>query len=116
MRRAALIVVVVLGSAIGCTDNPVSPSAVPVRADAFRNGSVYRPESGQPCAPYFYYSSCACWVPCVTLTLPMAAAVAAGAGSVSVNLTATDATGPGFLTVWPCGQVPPPPHRRSMRH
>ena len=78
MRRAVLIVVVVLGSAIGCTDNPVSPSAVPVRADAFRNSSVYRPESGQPCAPFFYYSSCACWVP--------------------------------------CDQVPPPPHRRSMRH
>src|SRR5829696_7152163 len=45
--------------------------------------------------------------PGTTLALPMAAAVATGAASVSVNLTATDASGPGYLTAWPCGQTPP---------
>ena len=43
--------------------------------------------------------------PGTTLVLPMAAAVATGAASVSVNLTATDATGPGYLTVWPSGRA-----------
>src|SRR6478672_4061872 len=41
------------------------------------------------------------------LTLALPAASAAGADSVSLNLTVTDATGPGFLTVWPCGDTPP---------
>src|SRR5690349_16844133 len=39
------------------------------------------------------------------LTLPVTAAGSAQA--VSINLTATEATGPGFLTAWPCGQPQP---------
>jgi hypothetical protein len=41
------------------------------------------------------------------LTLAVAAASEAGASAVALNLTATDATGPGFLTAWPCGQAMP---------
>ena len=69
MRGAVLIVMVALGSAVGCTDNPVSPSAVgpsavPGRRTAFRNRLVYRPESGNPCAPFFFDRRCGCYVPC----------------------------------------------------
>ena len=41
------------------------------------------------------------------IALPLPTAAAAGATSASLNLTATEATGPGFLTVWPCGQPTP---------
>ena len=41
------------------------------------------------------------------IALPLPTAAAAGATSASLNLTATEATGPGFLTVWPCGQPMP---------
>ncbi len=39
------------------------------------------------------------------LAMPLPAAGSASAASL--NLTATDATGPGYLTVWPCGQPVP---------
>ena len=69
MRGAVLLVMVALGSAAGCTDNPVSPSAVgssavPVRQDAFRNRLVYRPEPANPCAPFAFDARCGCYVPC----------------------------------------------------
>ncbi len=40
-----------------------------------------------------------------TLTLPLTQA--AGADAVSLNLTATDASGAGYLTAWPCGASAP---------
>ena len=75
MRGAVLLVMVALGSAVGCTDNPVSPSTVnlsaaPVRPDAFRNRLVYRPESANPCAPFFFDPRCGCYVPCGQLPPP----------------------------------------------
>jgi hypothetical protein len=60
MRRAVLVVIVALGSAVGCSDNPVSPSAVPGRADAFRNRLVSRPDVDKTCiVPW-----CGCAAPC----------------------------------------------------
>jgi hypothetical protein len=41
------------------------------------------------------------------LTLPLPAATSVGATAAALNLTATDATGPGYLTAWPCGQPAP---------
>ena len=66
MKAAVLIVTIALGAAAGCTDNPVSPSAVPSRPNAFRNRLVYRPESNNPCVAsfYYYYPACVCDIPC----------------------------------------------------
>jgi hypothetical protein len=43
-----------------------------------------------------------------TLKVPVAGArgIPADAGAVSVNVTAVGASGPGYLTVWPCGERP----------
>ncbi len=41
------------------------------------------------------------------LVLPVRAAVTAGATVASLNLTAVDAVGAGYVTVWPCGQSVP---------
>ena len=44
------------------------------------------------------------------LTVPVVAATGVApraVAAVSMNLTATNATGPGYLTAWPCDQPPP---------
>src|SRR6185312_8395486 len=43
--------------------------------------------------------------PGTVVTLPIKAA--AGATSVVLNLTATEASGPGWVRVWPCGTAEP---------
>src|SRR4051812_38044282 len=45
--------------------------------------------------------------PGTVLSLAIPAASRAGATSISLNLTVTEATAPGFLTAWPCGQPAP---------
>ena len=45
--------------------------------------------------------------PGTVVTLPIKAAAAAGATSVVLNLTATEAAGPGWVKVWPCGAAEP---------
>ena len=42
-----------------------------------------------------------------TVELPVAAAAPAGADAVVVNVTAADADGSGYVTVWPCGTPRP---------
>jgi sugar lactone lactonase YvrE len=45
--------------------------------------------------------------PAVTRTVPVSGRFGAPAsGSVAINVTVTGATGPGYLTVWPCGTKP----------
>jgi hypothetical protein len=72
MKAAVLTVAIALGTAVGCTDNPVSPSTVQARPDAFRNRLVSRPESENPCVDtfYYYYPACVCYAPCVPVPWP----------------------------------------------
>jgi uncharacterized protein YkwD len=45
--------------------------------------------------------------PATSRTLPLDMVVPAGATGVALNVTATDSTGPTFVTVWPAGQSRP---------
>jgi len=65
-----LIVTVALGGATGCTDNPVSPSAVRIGSEPFQNRLVYRPAPDNMCVPRDNFASCTCSVPCGQLPPP----------------------------------------------
>src|SRR5947207_8404 len=43
----------------------------------------------------------------IELAVGGVAGVPADAGAVVLNVTVTDPTGPGFVTVWPCGEPQP---------
>src|SRR3954454_11189786 len=97
MRRmsTALAVVLIVATTIGVTAAPsgATPEAIqPQRILDTRSGL------GAPAQRL---------APGQVLSLRVSAAAAAGAPAVSINLTATEATGPGFLTAWPCGQAQP---------
>jgi hypothetical protein len=87
---AALSVVVVVS--VAPPARAVANASVPVRVLDTRSGlggSPGRLVPGQP------------------LVLALQQAKAARASAVSLNVTATDATGTGFVTAWPCGQPMP---------
>jgi hypothetical protein len=96
MRRMRMVAVLVLGAAW------VTALAAPAGADgtAVAPQRILDTRAGVGTTPHVLG-------PGEILTLAVPAATQAGATSVALNLTATDASGPGFLTAWPCGQPMP---------
>jgi len=97
MRRMRTVAAGMVAAALGTVlplqvERAGATAAVPNRVLDTRDGT------GAPAARL---------TPGQVLTLPVKAAVAAGGTSASLNLTATDAAGAGFVTVWPCGQSMP---------